>query len=186
LNRLAPLALVLQRAGMLSVIVPVLDDEPALLETLAALVPAVADGVVRDVSLAAPPGSARLRELSDATGCRLVETDGPRDALVGAGALAARCDWILVLEPGLVPGTPWAEEAAEFVNRSRGPESAGFTLRPGRGHGPAVRAALVNAAAGLFGRPHPDLGLIRPRASDRRLAFSRLASPIHDRRMRPS
>ncbi|WP_293859405.1 hypothetical protein [uncultured Alsobacter sp.] len=170
---------------MLSVIIPVVADESALIETLAALVPAVADGAIRDVSLAAPPSTGILRDLSDATGCRLVETVGPRAALVAAAAGQARCDWLLVLEPGLVPGSLWADEAADFVARSRRPETAGFTLQPARGASAALRAWAINASAGLLGRPHPDLGLIRPRDGAGSLPFTRLQSPIHDRRMGP-
>jgi hypothetical protein len=168
---------------MLSVIVPVLAEESALIETLAALVPAVADGAVRDVSLAAPPSTGILRDLSDATGCRLVEAVGPRDQLIAAAAGQARCDWILVLEPGLVPGALWAVEATDFVARARRPESAGFTLHPQRGAKAALAALGLNLSAGLFGRAHAHLGLIRPRAASGRLPFTRLQSPIHDRRM---
>ena len=168
---------------MLSVIVPVLAEEPALIETLAALVPAVADGAIRDVALASAPSTGILRDLSDATGCRLVETTGPRAALVAAAAQQARCDWILVLEPGLVPGSLWADEAADFVARSRRAESAGFTLHPARGAPAASRAWALNLAAAWLGRAHPDLGLIRPRNAADDLPFTRLQSPIHDRRM---
>jgi hypothetical protein len=168
---------------MLSVIVPVLADEQALVETLAALVPAVADGAIRDVSLASPPNTGILRDLSDATGCRLVEAQGPRETIVRAAAEQSRCDWVLVLEPGLVPGGLWADEATDFVVRARRPESAGFTLHPARGTPARARAWAINLAAGILGRTHPDLGLIRPRRSAGTLPFTRLPSPIHDRRM---
>jgi len=84
-----------------------------------------------------------------------------------------------------VPGALWADEATDFVVGSRRSESAGFTLRPGRGAGPALRAFAMNRAAGLLGRAHPDLGLIRPRASSHRLPFTLLSSPVHDRRRSP-
>ena len=40
---------------MISVLIPVEAWEPGLVETIAALVPAVADGVVRDLVLIGPP-----------------------------------------------------------------------------------------------------------------------------------
>ena len=60
---------VLSAAPMISVVIPVESDEPALIDTLAALVPAAADGLVRDLVLAAAGGTEFLRQVADAAGC---------------------------------------------------------------------------------------------------------------------
>ncbi len=170
---------------MLSVVIPVLREEPALVDTLAALVPGVAQGLVRDVVLVSAMRSPLIERIADAGGCVLIESAGDRAALVREGLGRARSTVGMVLEPGLVPGGDWISEVGDFFE---GPEAetrtAVFRLAARGGFGAAMRVGLVNAAAG-FGRPDPRLGRIgRIAALAGRRPVSRLACPIYDRRGR--
>jgi hypothetical protein len=167
---------------MISVLVPVPGEEPALVDTLAALVPAVADGLVRDLVLAGPSGPF-LDSVADGAGCGRVVAAGSRVQLISAALGELRSNWVLVLEAGMVPGGAWAEEAEDFV-RGRSERAAVFTLvaPPGRGR---ARALAVNMAASLAGRAHPAQGLLAPRKmleSGATGRVVRLASPMLDRR----
>ena len=63
---------------MLSIVIPVEGEEPALLDTLASLVHATAEGVVRDVALATPePNRVSCAKWPMRRAARLVE--GPDD-----------------------------------------------------------------------------------------------------------
>ncbi|MHB2166963.1 hypothetical protein [Alsobacter sp. R-9] len=169
---------------MISALIRVPREDPALLDTLAALVPAVADGLLRDAVLLADQETDYLRTVADASGCMVV-AEGQGN--LRSGAAAARAPWLMVLEAGLVPGGPWIEDIADAV---RDREVAVFTLRARRGPGPALRAAALNVMAGVVGIAHPDLGLVLPRecieAGERLPRVRRLGSVLHDRRGAPA
>jgi hypothetical protein len=166
--------------GMVTALVIVREDDPGLLDTLAALVPAVADGVVRDALLLSVRETDFLRTVADASGCGLVTAGAPD--LLAQGARAARSPWVLALAAGMVPGGLWMDDVADAVTAQR---PSVFTLRSRGGPAQALRAAALNAAASLFGRAPRDLGLVAPRealmgATAPRVR--RLPSPLHDRR----
>ena len=101
---------------MISVLIPVEAWEPGLVETIAALVPAVADGVVRDLVLIGPPDFEPLAAIADAAGCLLVHGEGSRSTMIALGARHARCDHVLVLPPGLIPSMSLFAELAELID----------------------------------------------------------------------
>lgn len=163
---------------MVTALVIVRHEEPALLETLAALVPAVADGLVRDAVLLSPRESDMLRTVADGSGCGLVTA--PAGELLARGAAAARAPWVFILDAGMVPGGLWMDDLADAVALDH---PSAFTLRPRPGVAPALRAAALNLGATLLGRAHPDLGLVVPRdAAGAAQRVRRLPSPLHDRR----
>jgi hypothetical protein len=165
---------------MVTALVIVRQDDPGLLDTLAALVPAVADGVVRDALLLSVRDSDFLRTVADASGCGLVTAGAPD--LLAQGARAARSPWVLAIEAGMVPGGLWMDDVADAVTTQ---QPSVFTLRPRRGPAQALRAAALNAAVSLFGRASRDLGLVAPREvlmGARPPRVRRLPSPLHDRR----
>jgi hypothetical protein len=100
---------------MLSLILPLPQPEPALLETLAACVPAVAEGLIREAIVVTPQRFHDLDVMIDAAGCQLIETQGDERALLLSGANHARCDWLLVIRPGFVPLSGWMAEVGDFL-----------------------------------------------------------------------
>ncbi|MEW9310040.1 glycosyltransferase [Labrys neptuniae] len=97
---------------MISVVIAANGQEVALAETLAALVPAAADGFVREVVVVAESGPSQgTRLVADAVGCVIVEGDAR------AGLEAARSDWVLVMAPGVRLESDWFREAGVMMQR---------------------------------------------------------------------
>ena len=118
---------------MISVVIETRDEEAALAATLAGLVPAAAEGFVREVIVAGGGGHGGVVMLADAFGCAL-EAGGRERAVA-----AARGDWVLLLRPGTRLDADWFREAAVFIEQVR---------RAGAG---ASQAALLRRAAAGFG-----------------------------------
>jgi hypothetical protein len=173
---------------MISVILPATRDEPAALETLAALVEGVADGIVRDCVLVSARPSALYETFADAAGCRLVIGDEPRDGLVRLGAENVRSDWSLVVTPGLIPSGDWLAELVDWLaSRPHETEAAYFPYRPGRSVSAAALAFLQNRMPLWSGRPHPLHGFIAATSALRpsvkkHFSCTRLRAPMLDRR----
>ncbi|MGI3900042.1 MAG: hypothetical protein ACRYGP_19350 [Janthinobacterium lividum] len=148
----------------LVVTTPAAVDAPrrasAFLRTLAALVPATIEGVVRDVTLV-QVGQGSLAHIADEAGCQMVE-EGNFPAALARGVAGARSSWIFVVQAGTVPSPLFGEEAARALEGS-----------------PETGSALVlrEQPRGLLSRWFPSLapvaGIILPRA---RLAEFRCTS----------
>jgi hypothetical protein len=173
---------------MLSIVIPAWGEEPALLDTLASLVHATAEGVVRDVALATPEANQFLRTVADSAGCELVEGPNDRGALVSLVAGRMKSAWIFVVEQGFAPGGDWMADVADFVAREETAQPpaktrhAALTLVPNRGWGVAER--FVNLQTDLFGKSWPPQGLIAQRdgfALPPSGRVVRLRSPMYNR-----
>jgi len=110
---------------MVSVIVMVLDEQQAaisaegVVRTLASLVPAAVEGVVRDVTLAASAGRPGMRRIADHAGCELIESDDPVRVL-GAALTAARNANVFILRAGRAPETGFTEELTDLLSTGAG------------------------------------------------------------------
>ena len=163
---------------MISAVLPALHPVPALVDTLTALVPAVAEGLVRDVVIAANRETPFLTAVTEAGGSALVLAEGGRAALIAAGAKAAKSAHILVLEPGMVPQGDWIAtlgDALRDIDEQRG------------GLMPVAGAPWLTWMARLTGRADPRLGVLAAAtalASGRPLSFAALPTALADRRKR--
>jgi hypothetical protein len=93
---------------------PVSPD--ALVRTLAALVPAAIEGLVRDVTLAGLAGS-ELAEIADHAGCEF--TESAEAATIVANALKlARGPNVFLLRAGRAPEAGFIDEIGDFLARS--------------------------------------------------------------------
>ena len=105
--------------GMVSAVVLATDSArpavtpEALVRTLAALVPAVVEGVLGDLVLAGRPGDRDLQRIADHAGCDVVEAEGAD--LLGRALAAVRGPQVLVLLGGEVPGDGFVEELGDFA-----------------------------------------------------------------------
>ena len=88
-----------------------------LMRTLAALVPATIEGVVRDVTLLQVGEADGVASIADEAGCRLVEEQDFPAALARSVA-AARSPWIFVVKAGTVPSRIFGEEAARALEEA--------------------------------------------------------------------
>lgn len=104
---------------MISVVILTSNDEATLVETLTALVPAAADGIVQEVALVDAGSTDATHDIADAAGCKWVRADGPVDERRAAGvACATRGSWLLFLEPGMVLEADWHVKLGRFLERA--------------------------------------------------------------------
>jgi rSAM/selenodomain-associated transferase 2 len=159
---------------MISVVIPTLNAEPKLAHTLAALVPAVVEGIVQEAIVVDGGSSDETRAIAEAAGTHLIEASRGRGSQLDAGARAARGDWLLFLHADTVLDPGWAEEAQGFIKRvqtgRRDEAAAAFRFAlDDDGAMPRFIERLVAWRCRLFGLPYGDQGLLISRRLYRRL-----------------
>ncbi len=148
---------------MMTAIILADDDVEALGATLAALVPAVANGTLRDAVVVDRSSRGEVHIVADAAGTAYVPArDANEPWRRGAGA--ARSAWLFLLAAGDVPEASWTAEADRFLfvagpSASRAPRGAQFRRE----------ALVLKDRLGRFARLWPRRlvlgpGLIVPRA----------------------
>lgn len=165
---------------MLSVIIPTRNDERALVPTLASLVTAAADGVVRDVTIADAGSTDATVEIADLAGC-VVVTGGARGERLDRAARGAKGPWLLVLVAGVTLEDGWHREVASLIEALERRGEADRRIAAFRygvdGFGARARLAerLVGLSRLLTGLPRPKQGLlIHSRLYDRAGGFRAL------------
>lgn len=153
---------------MISVVIPTLDAEATLGDTLTALIPAVVEGVVREVVIVDGGSKDRTLRIADAAGATIVKTTAGRGAQLSAGAATARGNWLLFLHADTVLEAGWTREAAQLMERvdtGKWPVTAAafrFALDD-LGMMPRLVEAIVGLRAGILKLPYGDQGLLLPR-----------------------
>ena len=153
---------------MISVVIPTRDAERGLTRTLAALVPAAVDGVVREVIVVDGGSSDATARIADETGADFIVSGGGRGPQLAAGARRAKAPWLLFLHADTVLDPGWEREASAFmyeVDTGARPPAAGafrFALDD-RGLGPRMLERCVALRCGVFRLPYGDQGLLIPK-----------------------
>jgi cellulose synthase/poly-beta-1,6-N-acetylglucosamine synthase-like glycosyltransferase len=145
---------------MISVVIPTLNSAETLAESLAALIPAAVDALVREVVVADGGSTDDTFAIADDAGARFLTAQGDRAARVAAGCAQAKGPWLLILYPETRLGSEWI--AAAKAHLADHPKAAGYFRLALDEHG--VTARLKEAAAALFGRPGGEQGLLIPKA----------------------
>ncbi len=154
---------------MLSIIIPTLNAEKDLARCLAALVPAVVDGLVKDVVIADGGSSDRTLKIADQAGAVAISTAAGRGGQFIEGAKAAKGEWLLFLHADTVLAPGWHADAIAFMDGvdtgRRKPCAAafGFALDDD-GLAPRVVETMVGIRAGVLKLPYGDQGLLISRA----------------------
>src|ERR1700730_14386490 len=102
---------------MLSVIIPTLDSERALVATLAALGPGATAGLVAEVLIADGGSRDETSAVADVAGCNFLVMAGPLGDRLKAAAAKASAPWLLFLRPGTVLDIAWTGEARRFLEQ---------------------------------------------------------------------
>ncbi len=150
---------------MISVIVPTLDAEAGLAATLSALVPAMVDGLVREVVVADGGSRDRTLAIADDAGVAIIKCAAGRGHQLRAGAAKARFPWLLFLHADTVLEPGWEREAGqhiEAISSGNAAQSAAvfrFTLDDTRFAARALEAAVA-FRSGLLKLPYGDQGLL--------------------------
>lgn len=155
-------------AAELSIVVPTLDAEAVLPACLAALFEGLHAGLIRELVVADGGSQDATRAIAEEAGGVLVESGPSRGARAHAGCMAARGEWLLVLDPSAVLEPGWTEAVAAQIADGR-PGCFRLAFRAG-GAGPALAAGLANLALRLGGRLHRGQGLLLRRARYARTA----------------
>ncbi len=161
---------------MLSVIIPTLNAETSLPQTLNALIPGVICGLVKDVVISDGGSTDASRDIAGDAGCTLVRGEAGRGMQLARGAQAARGEWLLFLHADTVLSNGWEEEVGHFMGQADSHAYAGvfrFALDDFR---PQARRleSLVALRCKLFALPYGDQGLLIHRSLyDRLGGYSR-------------
>lgn len=153
---------------MISVVIPTLNDEAHLAETLTALVPAAVDGLVREVIVADGGSTDRTLHIADSAGAEIVKAGAGRGAQLRAGAERARFPWLLFLNPDTALDATWERDASHHMERVDGgrrrASAAAFRLAlDDEGLAARTRETLASVRSRLLKLPHGDQGLLIPR-----------------------
>jgi len=148
--------------SMLTVIIPTMNSERALVPTLAMLVPGAMNATVRDVIIADGGSTDATADVADLAGCVLMASRAPLAARLRSAAAVARAPWLMFLRAGTVLEASWIEETTrtieDAVARGAVTSQAAVFRRAPRTRSPF--AEMVALAASALRAPHPDQGLI--------------------------
>jgi len=149
---------------MLSVVIPTLDSERALVPTLTMLVPGAMSGAVSEVIIADGGSSDATLEVADVAGCTVLASSAPLAQRLREAASAARASWLMFLRPGTVFDTSGLDETMQFIEETeREGAAVAAVFRKAvspRASYPMVLEALALLAFSLLGRVGPDQGLV--------------------------
>jgi hypothetical protein len=101
---------------MLSVLIETRNDEEGLARTLASLIGAAVEGVLRDVIVCDLGSTDQTRYVAEHAGCHFLGQGG-----VAAGIASAKGDWLLLVEPGARLMEGWTDAVVAHVNKSTMP-----------------------------------------------------------------
>ena len=127
--------------GMITLFVEA--DAPAserLTRTLAALIPAVVEGVVLDAVILNADGSAEIEKVADAAGAVCVAGGD-----VAAAVDKARGDWLMCLEPGARPRGEWFDAVLSAIGEGEKIPAGPVRFRADR--------SMTGGLMSLFRRP---------------------------------
>jgi len=159
---------------MISVVIPTFNSEARLPATLASLVTAAVDGLVREVIIADGGSSDGTAAIADQTGARLIAGARGRGSQLAAGAKAARFPWLLFLHADTALEDGWEREAIAFLRRIEAgdgaPSAAAFRFAlDDQGVRPRLLERLVAVRCALLRLPYGDQGLLLPKRLYERL-----------------
>lgn len=144
---------------MLSVIIPTLNSERALVPTLAALVPGATSGIISEVLIADAGSQDETAAVADVAGCDFLLLDGTSGRQLKTAAASARAPWLMFLRPGTVLDTQWTSEVGRFMQHPvRDLQAAVF--RRGAVSPSAWRELLLVLGNALGALPRPEQGLL--------------------------
>jgi glycosyltransferase involved in cell wall biosynthesis len=151
---------------MISVLIPTENSERVLVQTLAALVPGSAAGLVREVVLVDGGSADGTAKIADAAGCEFRVMPGKRNERLLEAAGRARGNWLLILDPASTLEEGWTREVAKFIEsseRTGDAEKRAATFRvaiDAYGLAPRLKELAANARLALVGRPRFEQGLL--------------------------
>ena len=153
---------------MISVVIPTWNAEAGRGATLSALVPAVVEGLVREVIVVDCGSTDATLRIADACGATILTTERGRGVQMRAGADAARQPWLLFLHADTVLLPGWEREVWAFIEKQEQgglPRAGAFRFAlDDEGLMPRLLEGAVALRCALFRLPYGDQGLLISRA----------------------
>jgi rSAM/selenodomain-associated transferase 2 len=151
--------------AMISVVVPTLNAESDLPRTLAALVPAAIEGIVREVIIVDGGSTDATARIAEATGANFIAAEQGRGQQLATGAKAAKGPWLLFLHADTMLEVGWEREALELMRAvelgAREDTAAVFRFAlDDKGLWPAYLSAVVRLRCLILRMPYGDQGLL--------------------------
>lgn len=112
---------------MLSVLIQTANDEAPLARTLASLVNAAVEGIVREVIVIDTGSTDQTHRVAEHAGCRFVSGSD-----IGKAITTAKSEWLMFLEPGARPAGEWMEPVAFHISSSSTPARFSHARDSGR------------------------------------------------------
>jgi rSAM/selenodomain-associated transferase 2 len=154
---------------MISVILPTLNAEASLGDTLTALIPAAVEGVVREVIIVDGGSTDHTLRIADAAGATIIRAAPGRGVQLATGAAVAKGAWLLFLHADTILEPGWSRDAGLLMERvDRGklqPTAAAFRFAlDDLGWKPRVVEAGVGFRSSILKLPYGDQGLLISRS----------------------
>jgi glycosyltransferase involved in cell wall biosynthesis len=132
---------------MLTVIIPTLESERALVQTLSPLVAGATAGLIAEVIVADGGSRDATEEVAEIAGCRFLRSDAPAGVRLKEAAALARTPWLMFLRAGSVPEPAWVDAVQDFM---RGDAQAASFRRPAGGLFARLLAPRIQPEQGLL------------------------------------
>lgn len=152
---------------MLSIIIPTLNSARELPATFAALMPALIDGMIREVIIADGGSTDQTAEIAETTGAEFITSKAPgRGPQLAEGAAHAKSEWLLFLHADTELEEGWHEEVRSFLtaeqstNEPAKPSAAFRFALKDQGWQPALLTKMVALRCKLFALPYGDQALL--------------------------
>ena len=150
---------------MISIIIPTRNAENSLGDTLTALIPAVVEGIVREVIIVDGGSTDHTVQIADAYGATVVKSEAGRGQQLIAGALIARGPWLMFLHGDTILEPSWERDVTHFMEQvDRGKivaKAAAFRFSlDDVGAMPRAVEAGVRLRCALLKLPYGDQGLL--------------------------
>ena len=150
---------------MISVVIPTLNDAYRLVPTLSSLVPAAAQGMVRELIVVDGGSHDDTERVVDIAGGQFVAVQGQIGERLAAGARLAKGPWLLFLTPGPFMEEGWLHETKLFIEKAERhghhPRAATFAFRPDTyGFQAGLREVMVRMRIVLGLGPVSEQGLL--------------------------
>lgn len=156
---------------MLSVIIPTLNAAQNLPATLASLMPALMDDMIKEVLIIDGGSKDETSTIADTAGAIFLSSPQQgRGQQLKKGAASAKSDWLLFLHADTELEAGWHQEVRDFIKKAEHPkhktQSAVFAFAlKDTGPKPYLLTKLVALRCRLFALPYGDQGLLINKAA---------------------